>query len=441
MRNQNRKFKINLITLGCSKNLVDSELLMGQVRANGLEIVHNANHSDAGTVIINTCGFINDAKTESIDTILQYIRAKERGEVDHVFVMGCLSERYKTELEKEIREVDAFFGVKDLKHIIAALGIDYRKELVGERFLATPGHYAYMKISEGCDRICSFCAIPNIRGKHVSKPMKTLIDEASGLVQKGVKELILIAQDASYYGLDIYKSQKLPELAARLSAIQGLEWVRIHYTYPGNFPLNLLSEMASNGNICNYIDIPLQHINDGVLKKMRRNTTRSETIRLLDAARKTVPDAAIRTTMLVGHPGETEKAFRELRDFVSDFRFDRLGVFTYSHEEGTWGYRHFKNSLREKAKEERAAEIMEVQQQISMELNSEKTGKTLKVLVDREEGEYYVGRTEFDSPGVDHEVFVLKDQKKLETGAFYPVSITEATEFDLYGKNFGEDER
>jgi len=429
----NKGSNINIITLGCSKNLVDSEVLMQQVHANGLKIIHNGPLSETGTVIINTCGFINDAKEESIDTILNWIRAKERGEVDHVYVMGCLSERYKEELQREIGEVDAYFGVHDLNEIVSILGIDYKKELTGERILATPKHFAYLKISEGCDRTCSFCAIPHIRGTHISRSMDDLLKEAEFLANGGVRELILIAQDTSYYGLDLYRQQKLTELVSLLSKVEGLDWIRIHYTYPSNFPLDLLSEMASNKKVCNYIDLPLQHINDTVLRNMRRNTTKAETIKLLETIRKMVPDAAIRTTMLVGHPGEREPEFQELREFIHEFRFDRLGVFTYSHEEGTHGYAVFKDLIPEKIKEQRANEIMNMQQNISLAMNREKIGKTFQVLVDTEELDYYVGRTEYDSPEVDQDVLIPKSHGALDIGQFYPVRISESSEFDLFG--------
>ena len=429
-----RNRKINIITLGCSKNLVDSEVLMRQIAAAGLEITHNEQHSDARTVIINTCGFIHDAREESIDTILGYIAAKKEGALDHVYVMGCLSERYKEELQREMGEVDAFFGVRNLKEIVDNLGIDYRKELIGERILATPGHYAYMKISEGCDRSCAFCAIPDIRGKHVSKSLEVLLEEARYLADRRVRELILIAQDASYYGLDLYKNQKLPDLVHRLCEVNGLEWIRIHYTYPKNFPLDLLSLMASNEKVCKYLDLPLQHINDGVLTKMRRQTTKKGIMQLLEHARTLVPDVAIRTTMLVGHPGEGETEFQELLDFVEDFRFDRLGVFTYSHEEGTPGHARFKDRIPQDVKVHRADAIMTVQQAIAAELNHGKIGRTCKVLLDGEEGGYYVGRTEHDSPEVDQEVIIKKSREDMQTGRFYRVNITGASEFDLLGE-------
>ncbi len=432
--------KINIITLGCSKNLVDTEKLMGQLNAGGIEVVHNSDDSDAGTVVINTCGFIHDAKEESVETILDFIRAKEAGLIQNVYVMGCLSERYKKDLENEIKEVDRYFGVNDLDEIARTLGVDYRKELIGERQLTTPSHYAYLKISEGCDRTCSFCSIPMIRGKHKSVPVEELLEEAENLASKGVKELILIAQDLSYYGLDLYKKQKLTFLVDELSKIKGIEWIRLHYTYPANFPEDILPVMAKNEKVCRYIDIPVQHINDGVLSNMRRASDAQSTIELLHRFRKEVPGVAIRTTMLVGHPGEGEKEFEELKQFVKEFRFDRLGVFTYSHEEGTYGYEHFKDDVPEKIKQKRADELMEIQQKISGELNKAKQGNDFKVLIDRSEGDFYIGRTEFDSPEVDNEVLIPKDQGKLVPGNFYTVKITDATEYDLFGEVLGRND-
>lgn len=428
-----RSNKINIITLGCSKNLVDSEVLMGQLKANDFEIVHDSNDQDAGIVVINTCGFIHDAKQESIETILQYIRAKEEGRLKSVFVMGCLSERYKKDLENEIREVDQYFGVNDLENILRRLGAETRKDLIGERMLTTPSHYAYIKISEGCDRTCSFCSIPLIRGKHQSRPMEEIFREAENLAGKGVKELILIAQDLSYYGLDLYKEQKLKDLVQGLASVSGLEWIRLHYTYPGNFPLDILPLMASDKKVCRYIDIPLQHSHDKVLEKMRRLSSRDSTLKLLHRFRTEVPGLAVRTTMLVGHPGEGEREFRDLKDFITDYRFDRLGVFTYSHEEDTYAYQNFKDSIPEKVKQERADEIMDIQQNISKELNENKIGKQFRVIIDRQEGDYYVGRTEFDSPEVDNEVLIAANNADMKTGEFYEVQITEATEYDLIG--------
>lgn len=426
--------KINIITLGCSKNLVDSEKLMGQLNAGGVEVVHNSDDTDAGTVVINTCGFIHDAKEESVETILNFIRAKESGLIDNVYVMGCLSERYKKDLEKEMKEVDRYFGVNDLDEIVRTLGVDYRKELIGERQLTTPKHYAYLKISEGCDRTCSFCSIPMIRGKHRSQPVEELLKEAENLASKGVKELILIAQDLSYYGLDIYKKQKLTYLVDELSKINGIEWIRLHYTYPANFPLDILPVMAKNPKVCKYIDIPVQHVNDTVLTNMRRASDAKSTIELLHRFREEVPGVAIRTTLLVGHPGEGEKEFGELKEFVKEFRFDRLGVFTYSHEEGTYGYQHFIDDIPESIKQQRADELMQIQQEISGELNKAREGREFKVLIDREEGEYFIGRTEFDSPEVDNEVLIPKEHGELIPGSFYTLKITDATEYDLFGE-------
>ncbi|MEA3479852.1 MAG: 30S ribosomal protein S12 methylthiotransferase RimO, partial [Bacteroidota bacterium] len=369
MKSANRTNKINIITLGCSKNLVDSEVLMGQLNAGNIEVVHDSNETDARTVVINTCGFIHDAKEESINTILQFIRAKEEGDIDNVFVMGCLSERYKKDLENEIEEVDQYFGVNNVKEIVAVLGVDYRKELLGERILTTPKHYAYLKISEGCDRTCSFCSIPMIRGKHTSRPMNEILQEAGMLAGKGVKELILIAQDLSYYGLDLYKKQLLHDLVSGLTEIDGIEWIRLHYTYPANFPVDILPLMASNEKVCKYIDIPIQHISDGVLHRMRRASDQKSTIDLLRRFRKEIPSVAIRTTMLVGHPGEGEEEFEELKKFVREFRFDRLGVFPYSHEEGTYGFQHFTDDIPDNIKQGRADELMQIQQDISAELN------------------------------------------------------------------------
>ncbi|MDX2442916.1 MAG: 30S ribosomal protein S12 methylthiotransferase RimO [Bacteroidales bacterium] len=434
MKTTSSKNKINIITLGCSKNLVDSEVLMGQLQAGKLEVVHDSNDTDARTVVINTCGFIHDAKEESINTILQFIQAKEAGKIDNVFVMGCLSERYKKDLEDEIGEVDQYFGVNDIKEIVTKLGIDYRKDLLGERLLTTPKHYAYLKISEGCDRTCSFCSIPLIRGKHISKPIEEILLEAQNLVNRGVKELILIAQDLSYYGLDLYKKRMLHDLLTRLTEIEGLSWIRLHYTYPTSFPVDILPLMASNDKICNYIDIPVQHISDLVLKNMRRAHDRKSTLDLLHKFREEVPSVAIRTTMLVGHPGEGEKEFDDLKDFVKKFRFDRLGVFPYSHEEGTYGYEHFTDEIPEEVKNQRVEELMQIQQKVSAELNQARLGKEFKVLIDRKEGEYYIGRTEYDSPEVDNEVLIRQESGPLSIGEFYQIKITDASEYDLFGE-------
>ncbi|RLD55721.1 MAG: 30S ribosomal protein S12 methylthiotransferase RimO [Bacteroidetes bacterium] len=430
-----KKFKkINVITLGCSKNLVDSEVLLKQLKANNLIVEHNSNNTGFDTVIINTCGFIDDAKQESIDLILDYANAKKQGLINNLFVMGCLSERYKDELKNEIPEVDEYFGSNNLKDIINTFEIDYKKELIGERLLTTPKHYAYLKISEGCDRTCSYCAIPLMRGKYKSKTIETVIAEAEFLVKQGVKELILIAQDLSYYGLDIYKEHKLAELITKLSDIKGVEWIRIHYTYPTNFPYDILNVMSEKDNVCNYLDIAFQHISDNMLNLMRRNITKQETYDLIMRIRETVPNIAIRTTLLVGHPGETEQDFEELKQFVKDVKFDRLGVFTYSHEEDTYAYNNYEDDITEAVKQERADKIMEIQQQISQELNSNKIGKYFNVIIDREEGDYFVGRTEFDSPEVDDEVLVLKENFEIKIGEFYKVEIISSDDYDLYAK-------
>ncbi len=433
MQTKNSKKKINIISLGCSKNLVDSEVLMGQLRANQFEVSHEdpADHSDA--VVINTCGFINDAKQESIDTILGYIQAKEEGRIDNLYVMGCLSERYVQELEKEIPDVDKYFGVNDLRKIVSELGGDYKFDLIGERQLTTPSHYAYLKISEGCDRRCTFCAIPSIRGKHVSKPEGEIITEARRLAAKGVKEVMLIAQDLTYYGIDLYRENRFVPLLESLSGIGAFEWIRLHYAYPAGFPTDLLSLIRERANICNYIDMPIQHINNPILSLMQRGHTREGTWQLLEKIRKELPDAALRTTLIVGFPGETEEEFLELVEFVQNFRFERLGVFTYSHEEGTTAYR-LKDTVPEKVKQSRLEELMAVQQEISYQINQEKVGQTVKVVIDRREGENYIGRTEHDSPEVDNEVIIPAVQTPLQVGRFYPVTIEKADYFDLTGR-------
>ncbi len=426
--------KINVVTLGCSKNIVDSEVLMGQLKSSGVEVIYDSNDTSAKTVVINTCGFINDAKEESVNTILQFVRAKEAGDIDNLYVMGCLSERYKKELEGEITEVDKYFGVNDIQQIVETLNIDYKKELIGERFVTTSSHYAYLKISEGCDRNCSFCAIPDIRGKHISKPIDEIIIEAKKLQKKGVKELILIAQDLTYYGLDIYKENKLKELLEQLSVIDGIEWIRLHYAYPSKFPFEILKVMREKDNICNYLDIPFQHISDSVLSNMRRGIDKSKTLELIEILRIELPDLALRTTLMVGHPGETEKEFEELKQFVIDARFDRLGVFTYSEEENTFGAEQFDDVISDEVKNNRSEEIMAIQQEISRQLNARKNGKVLKVIIDREEGDYFIGRTEFDSPEVDNEVLINKSEiAKIEIGTFYNVKITTSEDYDLFG--------
>lgn len=421
---------IRVVTLGCAKNTVDSEVLMGQLKLNNIKVLKEGEKGKADTVIINTCGFIHDAKEESIETILQYITQKEEGRLQHVFVMGCLSERYKKDLQKEIPEVDAYFGVNHISEIIHIIGGIYKKELIHERYITTPSHYAYLKIAEGCDRRCSFCAIPGIRGKHASKPIEHIMQEAKSLSQKGVKELLLIAQDLTYYGLDIYKKQALPELVKQLSDTELFPWIRLHYLYPTTFPETLLSLIAERENICNYIDIPLQHVNSRILKSMHRGIDKKGTVDLIHKFRHYLPDAAIRTSFIVGYPNETEEEYMELLDFVKEMRFDRVGVFTYSPEENTPAFK-LKDNVPEQVKQQRAAEIMQIQENISFELNQEKVGKTLDVLIDREEGEYYVGRTAYDSPEVDNEVLIKKEYK-LQAGAFYKAKVISADSFDLY---------
>ncbi len=426
------KNKINIITLGCSKNLVDSEVLMGQLEANNVSVTHQSDE-DANIIVINTCGFIEDAKQESIDTIFQSVEAKKKGIIEKVFVMGCLSERYKSALKNEIHEVDGFFGVNELPDIIDSIGVEYKREKINNRIITTPSHYAYLKIAEGCDRKCSFCAIPLIRGVHISKPIEVIVSEAKNLVAKGVKELILIAQDLTYYGIDIYKKQKLAQLITELEKIPGLEWIRLHYTYPTSFPNEVLDVIADSLKVCNYIDIPLQHINDNILKSMRRGISGDETRKLIDKIRRKIPNIAIRTTMMLGYPGETDENFLELSDFVQKYKFDRLGVFTYSAEEDT-----FANTLHDDVpqliKQQRSDKIMEIQEKISLELNTKKIGKTFNVLFDREEGDYFVGRTEFDSPEVDNEVLVKKNESIIIPGNFYNVKIVKADYFDLFGQ-------
>jgi ribosomal protein S12 methylthiotransferase len=428
-----KKNKVNVVTLGCSKNLFDSEVLMAQLKANKFEVEHESQTDDASIVIINTCGFIDNAKQESIDTILRYADAKEAGLVDKLYVTGCLSERYKDDLEKEIPTVDGYFGTRDLPRLLKTLKADYKHELVGERLLTTPQHYAYFKISEGCDRPCSFCAIPLMRGKHVSVPMDELVQNAKNLVKNGTKELLIIAQDSTYYGIDLYKERKLAELLQRLSDINGLEWIRLHYAFPSGFPLDVLDVMRQRENICKYIDMPLQHISDNMLKSMRRGTTKQKTIDLVNTIRDKVPGIALRTTLITGYPGETEKDFEELYEWVEQTRFDRLGVFTYSHEENTHAY-SLNDDVPDEVKQERAQQIMDLQQGISFELNQQKVGKDFKVLIDRKEGNYFIGRTEFDSPEVDNEVLVDAREHFLRIGDFAQIHITSAEEFDLFGE-------
>ncbi|PZR22254.1 MAG: 30S ribosomal protein S12 methylthiotransferase RimO [Flavobacterium psychrophilum] len=428
-----KKNKINVITLGCSKNVYDSEVLMGQLRASGKDVTHEAPADQEGNIIvINTCGFIDNAKEESVNMILNYVDKKEQGIVDKVFVTGCLSERYKPDLQKEIPNVDQYFGTTELPGLLKALGADYRHELLGERLTTTPKNYAYLKIAEGCDRPCSFCAIPLMRGKHVSQPIEKLVKEAEGLARDGVKELILIAQDLTYYGLDLYKKRNLAELLENLVKVEGIEWIRLHYAFPSGFPMDVLELMKREPKICNYIDIPLQHISDNVLKSMRRGTTQEKTTKLLKEFREVVPGMTIRTTLIVGYPGETEEDFQILKNWVEEMRFERLGCFTYSHEENTHAYL-LEDDVPAEVKQQRANEIMDIQSQISWELNQEKIGQTFRCIIDRKEGAHFVGRTEFDSPDVDNEVLIDASIAYLKTGEFVNIKITDATEFDLYG--------
>jgi len=422
--------KVNIVTLGCSKNVVDSEYLAAQLNANNLEVLHNSNQA-TDTVIINTCGFIQDAKEESVDTILSYINAKKIGLVKKIIVMGCLSERYKEDLLKSIPEVDGIYGVKDLPEILQSINIDYKSELIGERIISTPSHFAYLKIAEGCDRKCSFCAIPLIRGKHLSKSVNQLVDEAKLLADKGVKELLLISQDLSYYGYDNEKQSTLSKLLEALLKIKEFEWIRPHYLYPTNFPMDIIDVMKDNERICNYIDIPFQHISDNILNSMKRGHSGSDIYQLIEKFKNKIPDIALRTSLIVGYPGETEKDFEELKRFVEDVRFDRLGVFTYSHEENTPAFQ-LKDDVPNEVKQERADEIMHLQENISYELNYDKIGKEIKVIIDRKEGEYFVARSQYDSPEVDNEVLISTDGTNLEIGKFYEVKISGAESFDLF---------
>ncbi|MDA8572708.1 30S ribosomal protein S12 methylthiotransferase RimO [Flavobacteriaceae bacterium] len=425
-----KKNKINVVTLGCSKNVYDSEVLMGQLKANGKTVAHE---EEGNIVVINTCGFIDNAKEESVNTILDFVQKKDAGDVDKVFVTGCLSERYKPDLIKEIPDVDQYFGTTELPQLLKALGADYKHELIGERLTTTPKNYAYLKIAEGCDRPCSFCAIPLMRGKHRSTPIEDLVVEARKLAANGVKELILIAQDLTYYGLDLYKKRNLAELLKALVTVDGIEWIRLHYAFPTGFPLDVLDVMKNEPKICNYLDIPLQHISDKILKSMRRGTTQAKTTKLLQQFREAVPNMAIRTTLIVGYPGETEEDFQTLKQWVEAMRFERLGCFTYSHEENTHAY-NLVDDVPQEVKQARANDIMELQSQISWELNQAKIGQTLGVVIDRKEGQYFVGRTEFDSPDVDNEVLIDASKVYLKTGEFATVTITEAADFDLYAE-------
>lgn len=428
------KPRVNIVTLGCSKNVHDSEVLMGQLRGGDIEVVHEENNlRDDDIIVVNTCGFIDNAKQESIDTILEFANLKEQGKVGKVVVTGCLSERYKNDLEKGIPVVDAFFGTQDMPDLLANLGVDYRHELVGERMLTTPGHFAYFKIAEGCNRPCSFCAIPLMRGKHVSKSMEDLVKEAQLLASNGTKELILIAQDLTYYGLDLYGKRNLADLLKRLSDVEGIEWIRMQYAYPSGFPMDILDVMRERNNICNYLDMPLQHISDNMLRSMRRGITKQKTIDLVSEIRDRVPEIGLRTTLICGYPGETERDFAELKEWVERTRFDRLGCFTYSHEENTHAY-NLQDDISAEVKESRVAEIMDIQQNISFEINQTKIGKSYKVLIDRKDEEYFVGRTEYDSPEVDNEVLISATEDYARIGDFVNVEIESAEEFDLYGK-------
>jgi len=433
-----RSEKINVVTLGCSKNIFDSEVLMAQLKANDFSVEHESEKEDFDTVIINTCGFIDNAKEESINTILQFSEAKKNGWVEKVIVTGCLSERYRDDLEKDIPEVDAWFGTRELPRLLKILKADYKHELVGERFLTTPIHYAYLKISEGCDRPCAFCAIPLMRGKHISTPIEDLVKQANSLAAQGTKELILIAQDSTYYGLDIYGKRNLAELLKALSEVEGIDWIRLHYAYPAGFPMDAIEEMARNPKICNYLDMPLQHINDEMLKRMRRGTTREKTDRILAEMRRVNPEMAIRTTLITGFPGETEAQFQEMYDWVASTKFDRLGVFTYSHEENTHAFQ-YEDDVPDEVKQQRANAIMNLQEEISFERNQSRIGTIEKVLIDRKEGGFFVGRTQYDSPEVDNEVVIDATENYLRLGDFVNVKITGNTAFDLEGEVIRED--
>jgi len=428
-----KKDKVNVITLGCSKNLVDSEVMLTQLRGNSINASHESEKDDANVIIINTCGFIDNAKQESIDTILRYADAKNEGSIDKLYVTGCLSQRYRDDLEQEIPEVDAFFGTMELPLLLKKFKADYKHELVGERITTTSRHYAYVKISEGCDRPCSFCAIPLMRGKHVSKPIETLVQEAKSLARNGTKELLLIAQDSTYYGLDIYGKRNLSELLKHLSDVEGIDWIRLHYAFPSGFPTDVLDVMAERPNICNYLDMPLQHGSTRMLKLMRRGITREKTEELVYRIREKVPNITLRTTLIAGHAGETEADHADMVDFVEKMRFDRLGIFTYSHEEGTHAY-GMEDNVSAEVKQERANEVMELQEQISRELNEAKIGTVQKVLIDRKESGNFIGRTEGDSPEVDNEVIISAKENYLRLGDFANIRITDATEFDLFGE-------
>jgi ribosomal protein S12 methylthiotransferase len=429
-----KKNKINVVTLGCAKNVFDSEVMMNQLKANNYEVEHESQEEDAAIVIVNTCGFIESAKEESINTILQFVDAKEEGLIEKLFVTGCLSERYKDDLEKEIPDVDKYFGTRDLPILLKTLRADYKKELVGERLLTTPSHFAYFKIAEGCDRPCSFCAIPLMRGKHKSTPMEELIENAKKLVASGVKEILLIAQDLTFYGLDLYKERKLADLLDQLAQIEGLDWIRLHYAYPAGFPMEVIDVMKKHKNICNYLDMPLQHGSTKVLKDMRRGITREKTTKLIEDIRAKIPNIAIRTTLIAGYPGETEEDFQEMLEWVQEMRFERLGIFPYSHEENTHAH-NFEDDVPQEIKQKRANAVMDVQASISYELNQEKIGKVFDVLFDRIENNYFIGRTEFDSPDVDNEVLIpVSEENHVRIGDFAKVKITSADHYDLYGE-------
>ncbi len=430
--------KINIVTLGCSKNIVDSEKLLKQLDAGGYSVLHDSDDLSASTVVINTCGFINDAREESIDTILRFVNAQKSGYIENLYVMGCLAERYAEALKHEIPEVKRYFGVNNMSDILKELGTEFRKELLTERTITGPGHYAYLKISEGCDRTCAFCAIPAIRGKYISRPVEELVREAASLAENGVKELILIAQDLSYYGLDLYKKQSLPDLLTELLKAGSFEWIRLHYLYPANFPDGLISLIRENPVLCRYIDIPIQHITDNMLGLMKRSHDRRGTEAILNKIRNEIPGAAIRSTLIAGHPGETERDYNELKEFIMNFRFDRLGVFAYSHEEDTYAYNNYKDDVPSKVREDRVSELMKIQQDISADLNEGMIGKICRVVIDRKEDGFFAGRTEYDSPEVDQEVLV-PDKFNLSPGSFYEIKITGSTEFDLYGEPFNPD--
>jgi ribosomal protein S12 methylthiotransferase len=421
--------QIHIVTLGCSKNLDDSEVLMHRLISGGFEVTHNSENIRGGTVIINTCGFIDDAKEESIETILSFANARKSNQIERLFVMGCLSQRYKKQLIEEIHEVDKFFGVNDLDNILTIFNTGFDINLIGEKAIATPGHYAYLKISEGCDRTCSFCAIPLIRGKHISKPIEAIVKEARFLASNGVKELMLIAQDLTYYGLDIYKQRKLAELLNQLIIVDGIEWIRLHYAYPAGFPEDIIDVMKSSGKVCKYLDIPLQHISDRILQSMRRGHSADDAKRLIEKLRKSIPGIALRTTLIAGYPGETDKEFNQLKAFIEEYRFERLGVFAYSHEEDTHAFR-LEDNVSEEKKHERVSELMELQERISLSHNEQKIGEVMKIIIDRREGDFWVGRTMFDSPEIDNETLV-KTSEKLTPGVFLNVRITQALPFDL----------